>query len=534
MKILRVLAILVLLFLVTIGLGIYLGSKWIDSNLESVINSKPDRKYDFTFEKVEFNLLQRVILISDVKITPFGEQTGVFVEGQVAQAFLNKFNLGELFLERDLEIKELMFVQPEFVIHIPAENPKDEKAGEAMKSLFGDILSRGGIENFELGRASAVILLGGEQVGSFSNFNIKATELRTDSLKWHYPIPFDYGRIYMSLDSLDYLMGNGQLFKAGKIMFDTRSQQFKMTDLSLNYPEGIRKAASKQTLQTDLIEFKLDSMVFSGVEAKSNLYSDLDIRARKLELAGLVMEDFRNKSLPRPKDEINPLFQGMVKKINVPLKLDTLRITDAAIAYGESVPGKNEFWKININQLSGDLVNITTIPDYQSQHLHFDGKFTGKIEGSGNLAINLKVPYDKDEFEMEVDFTRFPMPKVNEILKPIMNGDIVSGDLVKMHLKIHGDPKKSTNTFRFDYTDLKIELFKKGTQKKNKILSTIANIAVNTSNLPGEKSYLTANYTVPRNPNRGPFFMIWQSTKEGMIKIVPGGAVKDILKTTEK
>lgn len=534
MKILKIFGILAVIFLALLGFGIYWGKNWVYQNLESVINAKPDRKYDFTFDKVEFSLLQKVILISEVKITPVGEQKGVFVEGKVAQVFLNKFSLYQLFMEKDIQIRELMFSQPEFVIHIPLENPEEEKAGEAMKSLFGDILSRGGIENFELGQASAVILLGEEKIGSFSDFNLVANDLRTDSLKWSYPIPFDYGRIFMSMDSLDYRLPNGQQLKAGKIIFDTNTQQFKMNDLSLKYIAGIREASKKMEFQNDLIDFELDSLVFSGLEANSNLYSDLDVRARKLEVAGLILEDYRNKDLPRPKDEIKPLFQGMVKKISVPLKLDTLRITNGAIAYGESVPGKNDYWNLHIDHLNGDIVNITTIDAYQKSFEHFDGNFTGKVEGSGTLKINLKVPYDKDEFDMEVDFTNFPMPKVNEILKPIMNGDIVTGDLVKMNLKIHGDPKKSTNTFRFDYTNLKMELFKKGEQKKNRFLSSVANVALNTSNLPGEKKYLTANYTVARNPNRGPFYLLWQSTKEGMMKIVPGGAVKEILSGQEK
>lgn len=463
-----------------------------------------------------------------------GVPKGVFVEGKVAQVLLNNFSVMKLILNRELEINELMFSQPEFVIYVPQDNPSEEKAGEAMKSLFGDVLSRGGIENFEVGRANGVVMYGTDQVGSFSNFNLIAKELHTDSLKWHYPIPFDYGSIYMSLDSLDYLLANGQRLKSGQISLDSRTEQFKMKELSLTYANGLRKVAQGMKTQTDLIEVSLDSLMLSGLEANSNLYSDINVRARKLEVAGLKLEDFRNKNLPRPADEIKPLFQGMISKIAAPLKLDTLRITNAAISYGETVPGKNDSWKFHFNQLNGDLVNITTIPEFQSAFKYFEGNFTAKIEGSGSLKIKLKVPYDRDEFDMDLDLTNFSMTKINEVLKPIMQGDIVSGNLVRMNMKIHGDPKKSTNTLRFDYTNLKIELFKKGTQKKNKLLSALANVAVNTSNLPTEKKYLTAQYSVVRNSNRGPFHLVWQSTKEGMMKIVPGAAVRSILKSSEK
>lgn len=115
-----------------------------------------------------------------------------------------------------------------------------------------------------------------------------------------------------------------------------------------------------------MIEFRLDSLIFSGIEANSNLYSNLDIRAQKLRVNGFFLEDFRNKNLSRPPDEVKPLFQGLLQKVNFPLKLDTLELTNCSIVYGESVPGKNEAWQFHLDNLNGILVNITTISEYQS------------------------------------------------------------------------------------------------------------------------------------------------------------------------
>jgi hypothetical protein len=534
MKFLKILAVVVVFLLVLGAIGIYWGKSWINENLESVVNSNPDRKYDFKFDRIDVNLFAQVILINEVKITPFGEQEGVYIEGEVAHALLSQVDVLELILRRDLIVQDLSFSQPDFIIHIPLEDKTDHKPATALQGLFGDILSRGMIRNFQLGGASARMMLGEDQIGSLNNLNIVANELSTDSLKWNYPIPFDYERIFISIDSLDYIMGNGQKFKAGKIDFDTKNQQLKMNALSLKYPEGIQKASSKLEFQVDLIEFSLDSLILSGIEANSNLYSNLDIRARKLEVLGLFLEDFRNKELPRPSGEIKTLFQGMLGKVHIPLKLDSLKLTKGAIIYGESVPGKNQTWQFHLDNLNGDFVNITTISEYQSIFGHFHGKFTGQIEGNGKLNIDLMVPYAKDEFDMSIDFTSFKLPKVNEILKPIMNGEIVSGDLVRMNIKIHADSMRSTNQFRFDYSNLKIEMYKKDSRQKSKLMSTLANIAMNSNNMPGDKKYLTANYTTQRNRYRGPFHLIWSSVKQGIMTIVPGGLAKEFMKSSEK
>src|SRR5690606_4721172 len=129
-----------------------------------------------------------------------------------------------------------------------------------------------------------------------------------------------------------------QYFKAGKISFDTDIQELSFKKLSLKYPDGVRAASSQMEYQIDLIEFELDSMKFSGLEATSNLYSNPDVRAAKLELSGLTLTDFRDKNLPRPHDDIKPMFQGMVMKIPFPLKLDTLSVVNSTVIYSEAVP----------------------------------------------------------------------------------------------------------------------------------------------------------------------------------------------------
>jgi hypothetical protein len=534
MKIFKV-GIAVFLFLTAVLIGAFFyGQHWITTNLESLINSKPDRLYDFKFEEIEFQFFQRSIAIHQALILPFGPTEGVYVEGKVLEVFLNGVSLKDLYFRKVLKIGELKFDQPEFHIHIPLENTKAEKAGNAMKSLFGDILSRGRIQNFEIINAQAIIYLGEDRIGGLSNLNILAEELKTDSLTWSNPIPFEYGRILMAADSLFYDMNNGQQLRLGKVRFDTQTENISLKNIVLTYPEDLYTTSQKMDYQIDLFDISVDSLVFSGIAANSNFYSEVDIRARKLEIFDLRLEDFRNKSLPRPKDVEKPLFQGMVSKIGFPLKLDTLLITNGTISYGESVPSSGETFTLHFKEMNGTIFNITTIPEYQTIFGKFSGNFKTLIEGKGKVDVHLSVPYEKEEFDMEVDLRDFNLPDINQILKPIMNGSIVSGKLDRLNLKIHANSKQAKVKMIFDYSDLKMEILQKDREKKNLFKSTVANLALSQSNLPGNKKYLSPDFILERNIYRGPFFMLWQSTKEGMIQIVPGAAVKEFLKSSEK
>ncbi|GAA0879082.1 hypothetical protein GCM10009119_20500 [Algoriphagus jejuensis] len=534
MKILKIAAIVFGSLLALAGMAVYVGVNWVNENLESLINANPDRTYDINFEEVDFNYIRRVIFIEEVKISPVGGKKGVFVDGRVEQVALNKLNLWRLFLHQELVLEELVFVEPLLVVYVPEENPDKERAGEGLKNLFGDILSRGKIENFELGQASVQLMKNGDQIGTLNNLNILASELETDSLKWEKPIPFDYGRIFISIDGMDHELPNSQRFSVGKVEFDTRTQELTLVGLSLKFPDGFKAASSQMEYQIDLIEFELDSMRFSGLEANSNLYSDPDVRAGKLELSGLVLKDFRDKNLPRPHDDIKPLFQGMVMKIPFPLKLDTLSVLHSSVIYSEAVPDSDEIWEFHLDHLNGQFVNITSIPEYQSRLNLFEGDFTAKINGAGSMVIDFDIPYSRDEFDLNVELTDFPLSKINEILNPIMNGEIISGDLHRLSLHMQADSMKATNKFVFDYTDLKFNLFKKESQEKNKVMSTVANILLKESNMPGENNYTLPEYSTERNRLRGPFHLIWNGTKEGMLLTIPGGAAQTILNPAKK
>jgi hypothetical protein len=65
-------------------------------------------------------------------------------------------------------------------------------------------------------------------------------------------------------------------------------------------------------------------------------------------------------------------------------------------------------------------------------------------------------------------------------------------------------------------------------------MSTIANILLNESNMPGEKKYTLPQYVTERNRYRGPFHLIWSSTKEGIMRTVPGGAAQTLINPDKK
>lgn len=530
--------ILLITLAVLCGLGVLAFSfaeNWVNKNLPVILNSNPERRYDVLFEKVQFDFFKRVILIEDVKIRPFGDQVGTVARAEVYQAFLSQIDPMKLFFKKDLSIGDLMFLEPHFRVYFSSDSVGQDQAGDALQGLFGDLLSRGQISNFQVGRANAEFFREDSLIGSISDLNIIATDLITDSIKLSNPIPFDYGRVRIALDRLQYRMDNGQNLDVGEVKFDTQKSEIKILGgFSMKYREEVQKLAKSLPYQQDLVEVEMDSLIFSGLEANTNLYSDLDVRSQKLQVFGLDLRDFRDKSRPRAPEPVKPMFQGLIQQINFPIRLDTLELIEGKITYGETVPNSGAQWDIHFDQLNGIITKLTTIPEFQRQYGMVEAKFEGKLEGQSKINFQLTVPFDEDVFKLKAELSRFNLTGLNAILKPVMNGDIVDGRLDRLKLELVATATGADATLYFDYADLKVELFKKGTQKRSRLKSALANLVINTSNLPGDKNYNIPSYRVVRDQHRGPFHLIWNSTKEGIMQVVPSGVAQGLLKPSEK
>lgn len=516
-----------LLLLAGGGYGWY-WQNWVNENLESLLNHNVESEYQFKLGEVDFRILERSIYLKNLKIISLKPDTVSHVRGEIEEAFLKNVHLVRLLLNKQLLIDELGFIHPTIQVNLFSETEKKENSGSTLQHFFGDILSKGEIKNFRLSQGAAIFYEEGSRKGTAYNLGIMVSGLETDSLKVQYSIPFDYQRLYFSFDSLVYEVGQKQFLRLGKMRLDSKLERLSLKKISLLYQEELEMVARQKDFQYDLIELTLDSLKLSGFGHDIRFDYDFDVRARKLELFGLDLKDYRERRLPRPRDEVRPMFQGMISQVNIPLRLDTLEIVDSQVSYGESVPGNGENWEIHFKKMNGHILNLTTIPEYQAAKKSFELDLTTSLEGFGSMRAKIQVPYDKEEFLMDLDFKNYSLPNLNSMLRPILNGEIAQGHLDRMKMSIRANEYSANVDLIFDYRDLKVELYNKTGEKKNKLLSGLANMAIHQSNLPGDKKYLSPNYTVARNRSRGPFHLVWKSTKEGIMQVIPGGLAKEL------
>ncbi|MGI9533052.1 DUF748 domain-containing protein [Lutimonas sp.] len=520
--ILRIVIVLGILFVILKGI-----EWWLEHNFAAKINANPERAYNIDYEDFDLHTGLKGITLDKVKIRPLNETEGAAsIVGDVEYATLKGLVWVDLLFGKTLNITEISFEQPVFEITLRADTVK-KNSGTGIQDMFGDILSRGDLQNFRIENGSMILKEpgSGKIKGEIKKVNVLATDLETDTVQLSHLIPFKLGDLQVEIEEIKFDLNEYTHFKLGKIEYDLKEKVIKLLDLSMGYSIDWVAVSNKVGFQNDIIELHVKEISMHELEPSSSFYSHLDISARKVLIDSLDIKLSRNKNLERPADVVKPMFNGMISAIPIPVELDSIQLLNSTVTYQELGAKKEESGKLSLRNIDGVIRGFTNIPEKQDNLKQLRSDLSANFNGYGNMQIALVVPYKTESFQLKVDMKSLEMNKFNPMLIPLAGVKIESGELQKLEFKMNAGHQYSKNNLIFDYKDLHVSLIKEKENhkfKKRAIISMIAEATVKNNNYPEYKNYLTAAYDTERNVHRSPVNYIIQGMVQGIVRIVPG------------
>lgn len=517
---------------------------WVEAIFLDIINKNPDRAYDISYDDLDLHTFFKGLTLKSAAITPLHvSDSSTAIHGKVEHIEVNGIRWRDLLFLKQANIRQLIFIRPEFQISVvqqPAnQQPKKEKEStKGIQGLFRDILSRGEIHSFRLEHGSVEARRASDSmlIGRVQNLILEAKDIETDSLKVKNLIPFQVSGFFISLDSTYIHLNEYTELRTGYLEYHKDNSEFQLNNISLSFTKDKLEVSNIVGEQTDLIEVEVKLLQINQLDAQSNLYSDLDIRAKSILIDGLILKDFRDKNKPRPLDTEKPMFEGMVESMPIPLKVDSIIIRNSDIYYTELGENKSEAGTIHFADLNGSIVNVTTIPEFKEEYKSFNANFNTKLNQGAKMSVALEVPYEKEVFNLHVRVGSFNLGDLNTTIIPLADIEVTSGIAHKIDFQMNAERTESSNVLTVDYDNLGLEVLKDYGYAHNKrgLISSIANSAIRKENMPDTKHYHIAEYKSYRNIYRGPFNFMWESAKEGMLYIVPTGAAGLLLGNPEK
>jgi hypothetical protein len=515
--------------------SIFIIEKWLTKTLPERVNADEDRAYDIQFDEVNVQLFRGSIELKNIVLIPRKTDLPTTIRGTMVSTRLGGVNIFGFLFGDVLEIQELRFEEPRFVLtKNDSASRKPTEISNAFQGLFGDIISRGVIHNVVLNNGSGEFFTKSDSLskfGSFENFNISAVDLETDSVRLNYAIPFKLKSIKSSLNNLELKLNDELIFSLGAFTYDSKDDALDFLNIKLGYEDSNLVVAKRADFQKDFIEIDVKHLRIEHISTRSSIYGNWSVVAGLMTIDSLILHDIRNKNKPRPLDEPEkPMFEGMVEMIPFPFEVDTIRVLNSQITYGQISEGKSEPGSLNFEKLSALVTHVVSIDSLQSGEMKIHGEAV--LNGFAPMRMDVTVPYSKDEgkesFHLTASVDPFTLPSLNNILGDLVSVNITDGRMEKLEITMDATEYASSNFMKFEYQELKLEIKDDENQKKN-LMSTISNILISNNNLPENRNYKTATFQTERNIYRGTFNLIWESLREGLLEIAPGDLMQLIM-----
>lgn len=443
---------------------------------------------------------------------------------------VKQINLGglsplDLLDKKNISIDQLVIDSPEIkVVHSTPGNTVAEKDTAAFEKVINDGQSlQVGMLQLNNIRLTLENRNRNKTVSSFQNLSAVFTDIRIDS-----STQFDSSRFLFARDAVLYMRGFSQQTAKNKYSFTIDSAALKPQHGTLQlFDVRLKPVGSKDEFMAklahaeDMFDIHVPGTIIRGINW-FDLLSNEGLKGNTVKMDNGVIKMYHDRRLPGGGIKTGNFPHQLLMKAELPLYFRQISLHDFFISYEEFNPKSEHAGTVAFHHLSGDISQLTNIPDsiarYRVARINATTDFmnAGKLDARFELDL---VNAEKGNFSVDADLGAMDGSYLNKITEGLAQVRIKSLQVEKLKAHIDADNRKATGTLVFNYRDLSIEILKNtddGTMQKRGLISFITNTLV-VKNKSNGKAYPIMH---ERDPRRSFFNHIWKTILDGILKTV--------------
>ncbi|PLK45949.1 hypothetical protein [Emticicia sp. TH156] len=330
---------------------------------------------------------------------------------------------------------------------------------------------------------------------------------------------------------------NDHSFK--NIVFSLKGRHLSIDEYHLK-PKASEMAYAKLSGGRNRAEVILRNIVIKDIHPEM-LYPDNKLYAGSLRINSGLVKIFKNKAYPvLQRDKTGEYPHQLLRKLDLPLNIDTVFINDTKVTYSEYDPEAKLTGFISFNRINGKITNVTndSLPLAKDaiMRAQFHSYFMNR--GSLNVAFTFNIPSKKGDFTCQGQLGNFEGTSINNITVALTKVSVQSLKINKYVFRLKADDYRVTGTGILYYENLKATILKVDKEtvekkprfrlfKKRAVPTFIVNNLVLKDANPRKNNQLktgTINYKRPRTKSF--FGAIWGGLAQSLFQCVTG-TVKD-------
>jgi len=532
--------------------AIFLAAKWkpfITEKIKTGIYEASDHLYHVDFKDLHLNVLTGTAILDSVTLYPDTALFHQLEKKDLAPVHLFELKLAELkltrigiltaYFKKRINMNAIILDHPSInMLHFNVQpQPDTVKTGQNLYQSIAKSLESVHIRSIKILDADFDYIRGesGEVLKAVKKLNVSITDVLIDSVS-----QYDKERFYYSKDVAFELIGY-KAFSKDKmytIKVDTlkgfankgmvRLSGFEMIPM---FPD--LQFSRKYPTQRDRYDLNFKNVEFRGLDLErfnrqGRLFADA------MSIASAKVNIFMNRELPPSTANKGRNFPHLaLQRVELPMVIDTLRLTNVDVAYTEYNPIAQKRGTVHIDNLRGRILNVTNDSLQKIKKPHMVAYLQAKIIKAADLDVKLdfNLGAKNGAFNFTGSVGKMNMVALNPLSAALGLVKIETGNIQKVTFDINGNTVGSTGSLKMYYNDLKIQLLKEGKDgeapKKRGLLSFLANeLVVKDANPEKDKPLRVAAVQFTRSPSQSFFSLLWKSIFVGIRETVGIGFIK--------
>ncbi|GEM_PF-2824229 len=436
-------------------------------------------------------------------------------EVNINRIHVKDINFESFYLDNKIEIDSIVIADAEIKWFKSA--PKEQTADTTKKKSK---LKQISINHFGFTDESFLYVLDNDK-----NLAIDTLTFYLDSLEID---PLDikkvfYSDLYLEMNKTAFDMGSDYRIETGKIKLNRKAKTVSLNGFAL-IPKHTPEEYSKMIdYEKDLFSVNLDSVVIQYI--LRNRLSSEEIRIPEIDVYNLNLEVYRDKYVEDAPKIDKPFPATMINNIEFPFDIEKINIHNSTVAYTQlgdivetDVPGRLEMNNTNIV-----IQNITNIPGLQAKDKVMTVDATTELMGAGKVTTGFEFDLTDETkfFKAHGKMDQLPMVRLNPFLSGLLRVEVPQGEVKDLEFSMEANHDYIKGTLDMEYQDLNVDVLKNNNpEKHHAFLNLIANAAIKTDNIKGEKNYKQGTIFADVRPYKFVFHNFWQGIKSGLMDVM--------------
>lgn len=536
--VLGVLIILLLLAGAVFAYGYFYYGKIVRIYLTEAINRESKGVYRAEMGDLTLNIIAGNLTIKDFKLIPdtslFRKRTAtdtlspLLFRLKITEFRIRGFGIMELIRNHIINLRRIRFIEPEitvFRMKIPnykhSDRPKNKLLSIPLPKGLTSIhvaelaLDNGKVDYFDCTHDSIVSF-------TIPVCSVLVKNILVDSVHRGEQRLFNSDDISIKLEGISFNTKNGlNNISLGEIGVSTGSSSLYVKNFHLKPLFNDYEYSRKLGFQTDRMDVFVSMVHVDRFNIRELLLGG-KIKAGLLQIDSLLLDDYRDKRVPR-KPGFKPLMpQDALRGLKTPLRIDTVTLISGKATYREQV--NSEPGVIFFDKMRATLTGLTNDTLLLNAGLVSELKGTAYLMGKGKLDATVRFKFgDKNNaFTFSALLGEINLIEINPMLSKLLPAEVSGGKINKLVIPmVFANDDVATGKLLFYYQGLSINLLdqKKTTWSKIKsgAVKFVANSFIINDNNPTSSGKMhTGTVYFSRDKTKGIINFLWKSTLSGL------------------